>query len=227
MQPSNPTAEHETGTVYQTHPQTRTEALAKCHQRGYHVARRGATVCAECGTSGALVFHDLDGEPESRKPYNAVPPGPLGHNPNATEAELQAARGTPVVELLKGARPAPVHTEPISLTKEDAIAIARAAGATVIDDGDSGHSLHIGDRLKTAEAHAQALQAQLNTAKAFAASALKENGELKAKLAEMEACGVHVSSETASPKACPDCGCAVGHTAGCVSAPWNSEKPNA
>jgi hypothetical protein len=221
---------------FQTHPNYRNAALAKCHQRGFHYANFNANGvhgdCVDCGApaGSTMVFKDVTKRPAERPVATEVPMGGLGHNPNADYAERMRNRETfNLKEHLAKAPKAPEPAPPVHITRDQVKTLAEAYGLHLVDpEGTSGNALHVSEQLKKLQDENAALLQRAKLAEAAAASAVRE---MKAKPAESQS-AAPPNYPPPAPVTCPECSAVNGHTVKCSRAPWASapqaeEAPNA
>lgn len=168
------------GTIHQTHPNVRTEELAKCYARSYHVTdpnRPQPWTCFDCGETSdgpkRLVWRDVKySEPEVPM-FTATPVGDLGHLPDATYEERMAERAlTPEQRAARGKSAAAPLPPPVHLTRDQVKVLAGHYGLHLVDpEGESGVSQHVSEKLKSTE---DALAAMKKRAEAAERSASDE-----------------------------------------------------
>ena len=207
------------GKIHETHPNERSYSTAKCYQRGYHLGATngigGFTACVDCGISaapGGLTFKDVALEPDRRKIYTDTLET-LTHNPNASFAELMAARAETKEE--RKARLASTGVVADSLidkltpaertkvgeaylvvvkTRDNIIKWAIEFGIALVDpEGRAGTHLAMASKLEAAEKRAAQAEAML----------ADKDQELKAVQAELKAAQAEVASAQAAPAADP------------------------
>lgn len=199
---------------FQTHPNMRTEALAKCYERKYHLADPNQPqpwICQDCGEPS-----DSEHRMPWRDPKYAVPPkvmhtnvpDELTHNPNASYEERMAERAkTPEERKATAGKPVPAPAPAPHVTREHVIALCNFYNIPLLDpEGASGVSQHVSEKLKQAQDNAAAMETR---AKAAEYAAGMQTAPAESAPAEGKCYWCGKDSQT---KICPVCAKGAGGT---------------